>query len=332
MDEEDQSREAGFIGQRTGGKDRLDDLSNKKCEGNYMDLDEYQKLACQTDQYPSDGPRGESISLFGLIGEIGSLLTTFKKRLRDKDAYRSFHADLREEMGDVLWYLANLSKKYHLSLNEIAQFNLEKTSHLWGASNLGTETYDLYDANHPYLEQLPRKLTVTFIETEEESDAGYRRLKVYVDDKHIGDPLTDNAYIDDGYRYHDCFHLAYAAILGWSPVLRQLLIRKRKSNPEIDEVEDGARAKFTEEFISLYVYNYARDHNYLDGTSHIDTEILRIIKSLVRGFEVENRSAFEWRSAILNGFELFRQLRANNGGIVEIDLNSRTCCYRKPQL
>ena len=45
----------------------------------------------------------------------------------------------------------------------------------------------------------------------------------------IGDELTDNAYKDDGYRFHDVFHSAYVAILGWSPVIRKLLKRKRKS-------------------------------------------------------------------------------------------------------
>ena len=43
--------------------------------------------------------------------------------------------------------------------------------------------------------------------------------------------------------FHDVFHLAYAAVLGWSPTTRALLKIKRKSRPEIDENEDGARAK-----------------------------------------------------------------------------------------
>jgi hypothetical protein len=36
----------------------------------------------------------------------------------------------------------------------------------------------------------------------------------------IGDRLTDNKLEKDDYRFHDVFHLANAAILGWSPVLR----------------------------------------------------------------------------------------------------------------
>ena len=42
-------------------------------------------------------------------------------------------------------------------------------------------------------------------------------------------------------RFHDIFHLSYAAILGWSPTVRALLRCKRKSDPRVDEVEDGGK-------------------------------------------------------------------------------------------
>ena len=51
----------------------------------------------------------------------------------------------------------------------------------------------------------------------------------------IGDPLTDNIRDKDGYRYHDVFHLAHAAVLHWSPVFRALIKHKRKSDPSVDE-------------------------------------------------------------------------------------------------
>ena len=56
----------------------------------------------------------------------------------------------------------------------------------------------------------------------------------------IGDTLTDNVRDPDHYRFHDVFHLAYAAILHWSPVVRALIKQKRKSVQYIDENEDGA--------------------------------------------------------------------------------------------
>ena len=64
---------------------------------------------------------------------------------------------------------------------------------------------------------------------------------MYVDGMQIGDGLTDNRYEADGYRYHDIFHLTYMALLGSSPISRRLLGRKRRSRPEVDEVEDGEK-------------------------------------------------------------------------------------------
>jgi hypothetical protein len=52
---------------------------------------------------------------------------------------------------------------------------------------------------------------------------------MYFGGKPLGDDLTDNAYVDDGYRFHDVIHLALIAHLGWSPVVRGLMRRKRKS-------------------------------------------------------------------------------------------------------
>ena len=36
----------------------------------------------------------------------------------------------------------------------------------------------------------------------------------------LGDRLTDNHLPEDDYRFHDVFHLAFAAVLGWSPTTR----------------------------------------------------------------------------------------------------------------
>lgn len=292
-----------------------------------MDLDEYQRKASETDQFPSDNVRGESISLFGLIGEIGSLITCFKKRIRDKAAYKTFIPDIKAEMGDVLWYVANLATKYKLSLNEIAEYNIEKTHQLWPHSGISTDGYRIYDEPYPPEEQLLRLFNVRFSEDTIGSLAPIK-VKISIADMPIGDSLTDNAYSDDGYRYHDAFHLAYAAILGWSPVVRWMLECKRKSNPRVDEVEDGARAILTEELIALYVYNYARNHNYLEGVTHVDNEVLSTVRSLARGLEVETRAAHEWRFAILKGYEIYRELKSNKGGVVEVDLLKRDLSFR----
>lgn len=67
---------------------------------------------------------------------------------------------------------------------------------------------------------------------------------MYFEGKPLGDDLTGNAYVDDGYRFHDVIHLALIAHLSWSPVVRGLMRRKRKSkNDRVDEVEDGGRTQ-----------------------------------------------------------------------------------------
>lgn len=66
----------------------------------------------------------------------------------------------------------------------------------------------------------------------------------------LGDPLTDNIRDPDGYRFHDVFHFAHAAVLHWSPTFRALIKHKRKSNPRVDEAQDGGRAIVVEEGLS----------------------------------------------------------------------------------
>lgn len=56
------------------------------------------------------------------------------------------------------------------------------------------------------------------------------------------------------YRFHDAFHLAHAAVLGWSPVTRFLLSRKRKCDLRTGEGEDGGRAIAIEKGISALAF------------------------------------------------------------------------------
>lgn len=290
-----------------------------------MDFSEYQNLSSQTDQYPhTDQPESIQIPLLGLVGEVGSLITNFKKRLRDQEAFEYFIPQVKEEIGDILWYLANLATKLSLSLNEIAENNLHKTHDRWPSGGLDKEDYKLYDEDFPEVERLPRNFCVEFNESNSEKQS---KLTISLNGEQIGNPLTDNAYEDDGYRYHDAFHLAFAAILGWSPVLRMLNKCKRKSAPLIDEVEDGARAIILEEAISLYIYSYAKKHNYLDNVSEIDQNILYTIRGLVSGLEVANRTTYEWKIAILKGYEIYRLLKKNRGGKVEVNLYTRDIRY-----
>jgi hypothetical protein len=144
----------------------------------------------------------------------------------------------------------------------------------------------------------------------------------------IGDPLTDNIEIQDDYRFHDVFHIAYAAVLGWSPVLRALLKIKRKSHPILDENQDGARAILIEEGISTFVFNHAQPHLFA-GATGVDYRLLSTIKDFVRGYEVADQPLWAWERAILRGYDVFRQLTTERRGRVTMDLVKRDLSFEK---
>ena len=215
-----------------------------------LSFDEYQQLAQQTDQQRPDDENGLVVALLGLVGEAGSLLTEYKKKLRDGDSYQGFAIQVEEELGDLLWYLATISTRSGLKLEQIAQKNLGKNRERWLPPD---HRAPLFDEERALDEQLPRGFEYSYGQVDENGTTKVR-LRDCRSGEFVGDALTDNAYDDDGYRFHDILHLAHMVVLGWSPVVRKLLKRKRKSNnaaDHADDVEDGARAQITEELVAL---------------------------------------------------------------------------------
>lgn len=298
-----------------------------------MNFDEYQRRAATTDQAPGlaettsddtrDPKRSEVIPLLGIVGEIGTLLGEYKKLLRDGEIHRKFRDEVAEELGDILWYVANVSTKFDLSLSEIAADNLRKVEDRWKPSS-GQPA--LYDNGNPVAEQLPRKFEYEF---RQRTIDGQTQLSIRdrLRGDPTGDPLTDNAYDDDGYRFHDVLHLAFAACFGWSPVLRKLLRTKRqilnRTPGTVADAEDGGRAQVIEEAIVAAAYVYAADHDFLNGAAAVDWHLLRHIKQMTSILEVRNRSTWDWNQTLLRGFEIWRQLREHGGGIVSGDLEAR---------
>lgn len=288
-----------------------------------MELDEYQRIANETDQQPAGDETGQDsrallIPILGLAGEVGELVSEYKKRIRDKESYALFEERIAEELGDILWYLANVSSKFGFSLSDIATRNLLKTRSRWIVEPEGSTDRTLYDASFPPSEQIPRHMDVLI------NEEGSSKVRMLMDGIQIGDTLRDNRYEDDGYRFHDVFHLAYACVLGWSPTLRALLKRKRKSNPSVDEVEDGGRARVIEEGISAMVFSYAERNKFLDGAQGVNYELLRTIKHMTAHLEVRSRSEGDWEKAIMLGFELWREVRRCGQGRLHADLEKGT--------
>jgi hypothetical protein len=140
----------------------------------------------------------------------------------------------------------------------------------------------------------------------------------------IGDPLSDNIRDPDGFRFHDVFHFAHAALLHWSPTFRALIKHKRKSDPAIDEAQDSGRAIVVEEGLTAWLFARAKDLNYFEGQTGVSFDLLKTIHHFVRGYEVEACPLRLWEMAILQGYSVFRQVREHNGGIIMCDRKSRT--------
>lgn len=62
----------------------------------------------------------------GLVGEAGELANKLKKHLRDGIPLSFVKQGMAAELGDVLWYVANLATELGYDLNDIANFNVEK--------------------------------------------------------------------------------------------------------------------------------------------------------------------------------------------------------------
>ncbi len=180
----------------------------------------------------------------------------------------------------------------------------------------------VFDDGFPEEENLPREFKVEI----RQAKNGQSYMK-YGDVK-IGDPLTDNIANEDGYRFHDVFHLSYAAILHWSPITRRILKLKRKSDPRIDEAEDGARATFLEEGLSAWIFSCAKDLNFFENQDQLSFDLLKNVQKFVKGYEVEQSPLYMWERAILDGYAVFREVLKNNGGIVIGDLDNRTISYK----
>jgi NTP pyrophosphatase (non-canonical NTP hydrolase) len=299
-----------------------------------VELNDYQERANRTDQRPvrSDQPQLEKemalvYPLMGMSSEVGSLLTQYKKHVRDGGAHELFSRRVSEELGDVLWYVSNLAAKLGFELEDIAVLNLERINERWPAA--GEELpARLLDEEFPEDEQLPRQVEVRFEEAEED---GRAIVRLWRGDEKLGNDVTDMNYDPDGYRFHDVFHLSYAALLGWSPVSRFFFSVKRESNRKVREIEDGGRAVVIEEAISASIFEYARKHSFLEGIDHVDSELLYNVKGLASHLEVRMRTIHEWEQTILRSYEIWRQLREHRAGTVRLDLKERTIDFRPPE-
>lgn len=92
-----------------------------------MTFAEYEELAGATAMYPDRGTGALVYPVLGLNGEAGEVAEKLKKIIRDGTGLGTEQrAALVKELGDVLWYLAACCHELGVSMDDIAQHNIEK--------------------------------------------------------------------------------------------------------------------------------------------------------------------------------------------------------------
>lgn len=96
---------------------------------NFKDFDKYQKLAKKTAVYPGIG-KNFIYPTLGLTGEAGEVSDKIKKVIRDDKGKISNEKreEIKKELGDVMWYLAQLSTELGIKLSDVAGTNVKKLS------------------------------------------------------------------------------------------------------------------------------------------------------------------------------------------------------------
>jgi hypothetical protein len=224
-----------------------------------------------------------------------------------------------------VWHLSALASLLDIRLSVVAEANAKKLMHRLDRS----QCTPLHDDEDQADEQFPREFAIELV------TLANGRLQMFMDGKPLGDALTDNAYVEDGYRFHDALHIANAAKLGWSPVLRKMLRKKRRSDSKKDEVEDGARAMIVEEAVLKLIHSEgvrlagargAAANTFtklIRDRDEISFSFLKLVRNMVAGLEVAQNRDWEWEDAILAGHELLYQLRLHGQGTVRVNLTTR---------
>ena len=108
-------------------------------KGNHpqMGFNEYQVRTSWTAIYPKE--KALEYLALGLVSEAGEVAGKIKKLIRDNDSQISPEIvnGLRSELGDVLWYVAQLATTLEVNLSTVARLNLEKLAKRKADGSLG---------------------------------------------------------------------------------------------------------------------------------------------------------------------------------------------------
>lgn len=92
----------------------------------FMDFNQYQFRTGITAKYPKE--QAIQYLILGLVSESGEVAGKYKKIIRDKGGVIDEESknNLIDEVGDVLWYCAQLAQALNINLSSIATRNLRK--------------------------------------------------------------------------------------------------------------------------------------------------------------------------------------------------------------
>ncbi len=93
-----------------------------------MQISDYQERSKETAIYPKIDGKSWLYPALGLPNEAGEVAGKIKKIVRDHnlEMTEKMRIEIGKEIGDVLWYASQLATELGLSLDDIAEKNLNK--------------------------------------------------------------------------------------------------------------------------------------------------------------------------------------------------------------
>jgi len=110
-----------------------------------MEFKDYQRESRKVAKYVDAG-KNFIYPTLGLTGEAGEVADVVKKIMRDDGMKVSPEKkeELKKELGDVLWYVAQIATEFHLSLKDVAQANIAKLKKRQKKINYKGNIFSLY--------------------------------------------------------------------------------------------------------------------------------------------------------------------------------------------
>ena len=277
-----------------------------------------------SDDAPAPVAREENgVSIYlELVSELGKIATVKNENDISEEEKQKIICGIKE-IFKLLYQIVEINCKG--DLKTVLQDNKDKVrARYWNKGIFVSAVKDC--GNFPKWQTLRENMEIELVPVPKS-----KKIAIIWNEVRYGDLLEDNKEEEDGYRFHDVYHFGFYAFLGWSPVTRSLLKMKRKNDDKIDNNEDGARAILVEEGIVHFIFNYCKQNKFeFESDSRVDTNLLKTIKFMTQGFEVENVEMKLWEKAIIEATKAFKLFKKNKGGTLILKRSPKPSIDYKP--